>query len=519
MRTRSARMLATTGPTDKASAPRRSVSRAVVACVVALGAILALPALAAGDPDAYVTNLGTDNISQYDVEADGRLTPKRAATVDAFSKPLGIAVHPDGGSVYAANFDFLDFVSGKVSQYTVGGAGQLTPKSPATVVSGVSPSGVAVHPDGLSVYVTNISSHTISQYDVVAGGELTPKSPPSVAAGPIPVGLSPREVAVHPDGRSLYVTNEGASEVSQFNVDTEGKLTPKSPPTVAAGSAPGGGPFGLAVSPDGDFAAVANGGGTMSFYPIDAGGKLGAQTEVTVPGAPSLPTGVVISPDGEDGYFTNRLTKVVRRFVIVNPTTITCCPVVSATGNLPRGLAVHPNGESLYVANSGALPTGTVSQYDVGGGGGLTAKSPATVPAGFAPQAIALGPEQSGPGLNVPGGGPLSPGNLSLNVTCALACTVKITGKATVPKGAKSGAAAAKTKKYPLKKKTVSLKAGKTKTIRVKFKNNKKSVKKIKALLKGSKKASNGAKVKPKVKGTGPGGGSATKKKKIKLKR
>jgi DNA-binding beta-propeller fold protein YncE len=500
---------------------------------VALGVILALPALAAGEsepqaPDAYVTNLWTDNVSQYDVEADGTLTPKRPATVDAFSKPLGVAVHPDGGSVYVANFDPLDFVSGKVSQYTVGGNGVLNPKSPATVVSGVSPSGVAVHPDGLSVYVTNISSHTISQYDVVAGGKLTPKSPPSVAAGPVPVGLTPREVAVHPDGMSLYVTNEGVSTVSQFDVDAAGKLTPKSPPTVAAGSAPGGGPFGLAVSPDGDFAAVANGGGTMSFYPIDAAGKLGPQNEVTVPGATSfwspLPTGVAISPDGEDGYFTNRLTNVVRRFTIVNPTTITCCPVVAATDiatfGFPRGLAVHPNGNNLYVANSGPLPTGTVSQYAVGGGGGLAELSPATAPAGFAPQAIALGPEQSGPTLSLPSVGSLHANNLRLKVNCALACTVKITGKATVPKGASNNrAASAKTKKYPLKKKTVSLNAGKTKTIRVKFKNNKKSVKKIKALLKGSKKARKGAKLRPKVKGTGPGSGSATKKKGIKLKR
>ena len=51
-------------------------------------------------------------------------------------------------------------------------------------------SGVAVDQDGQSVYVTNGSS--VLQYDVGSGGKLSPKSPPAVAAaGAVGVAVSP----------------------------------------------------------------------------------------------------------------------------------------------------------------------------------------------------------------------------------------------------------------------------------------------------------------------------------------
>src|SRR5206468_2811857 len=83
---------------------------------------------------------------------------------------------------------------------------------------------------------------TISQYDVGAGGVLTPKSPPTVAAG-----LFPEGIAVSPDGKSVYVANGAFPEndVSQYDVGAGGALTLKSPPTVAAG----GSPHAVAVGP------------------------------------------------------------------------------------------------------------------------------------------------------------------------------------------------------------------------------------------------------------------------------
>ena len=51
-------------------------------------------------------------------------------------------------------------------------------------------------PDGQSVDVANTSGNSISQYDVAAGGTLSPKSPPTVAAGG-----QPTDVLVSPAAR------------------------------------------------------------------------------------------------------------------------------------------------------------------------------------------------------------------------------------------------------------------------------------------------------------------------------
>src|SRR5438876_10820303 len=58
------------------------------------------------------------------------------------------------------------------------------------------------------VYVANFASEDVTQYDVGAGGLLAPLVPPAVAAGNVPIG-----VAVSPDGGSVYVTNVHCSKV------------------------------------------------------------------------------------------------------------------------------------------------------------------------------------------------------------------------------------------------------------------------------------------------------------------
>jgi hypothetical protein len=123
---------------------------------------------------------------------------------------------------------------------------------------------VAVSPDGRSAYVTNVDGNSISQYDVGSNGALTPKSPASVATS------QPGGVAVSPDGRSVYVTNF-PNTVTQYDVGSNGALTPKTPPSVSAGANPGL----AAVSPDGQNVYVTNvNDNTLSQYDVGANGAL-----------------------------------------------------------------------------------------------------------------------------------------------------------------------------------------------------------------------------------------------------
>ena len=239
-------------------------------------AILAVPTLAKAAPFVYVTNSGEDanDVSQYDIGTGGLLSPLAPTMVDADFVPFGVAVSPDGASVYVANQATFN-----VSQYDVGAGGGLSPKSPATVAAGENPFEVTVSPDGRSVYVTNSFEQRRLPVRRRRGRGTFAQEPRHGGRRRRPLG-----VAVSPDGQSVYVANSegdtspsttsaragalaeepghawpparpgrGGGEpgrperlrhqllrhrVSQYDVGAGGGLSPKSPATVAAGGRP-----------------------------------------------------------------------------------------------------------------------------------------------------------------------------------------------------------------------------------------------------------------------------------------
>ena len=67
------------------------------------------------------------------------------------------------------------------------------------------PNGIAISPDGSSVYVTksaNDDNKILAVHGRGRWGTLTPMATPTVAAG-----AEPNEIVVSPDGHSAYVTN------------------------------------------------------------------------------------------------------------------------------------------------------------------------------------------------------------------------------------------------------------------------------------------------------------------------
>jgi DNA-binding beta-propeller fold protein YncE len=360
--------------------PSASRGRTAVLALIVAGALAAAGAPAQAAPFAYVTNLGSDNVSQFAVGSGGLLAPLVPPTVAAGDRPTGIAISPDAKSVYATAF------GDGVSEYDVGAGGGLSPKNPPSVPAGNLPRDVVVSPDGKSVYVGNIGdeledlSPSISQYDVGVGGKLSPKNPPSLDS------CEAAAIAISPDGKNVYVACGEGLEIVQYAVGVDGTLSKKSFVEDDTSA------LDVVVSPDGK--SVYAGFLGISQWDVGAGGELSPKNPPTV-GDSRLGGDFAVSPDGRSLYasitFGNGFAgNQIDQYDIAADGTLTPkSPAAVGTGNFPRGLALTPDGRSLYAANFGS---DEVSQYSVGSDGTLSPKSPSTGPAGQGPWGVAVTP-------------------------------------------------------------------------------------------------------------------------------
>jgi 6-phosphogluconolactonase len=176
--------------------------------------------------------------------------------------------------------------------------------------------------------------------------------------------------------QNVYATDPGNNSVAQYAIGSTGGLSPLTPATVPAGSAP----WAIVVSPDDKSAYVANLGGGVSQYNVDpATGALSPKTPAIVPTGGSL-VAIAVTPDGRSVYVKDQNDGTVSQFS-VDPVTGALSPktpptVVSARGT--GGMAVSPDGESAYVVGGSSTSCCTVWQYDISSTtGALSPKSPA----------------------------------------------------------------------------------------------------------------------------------------------
>ena len=176
--------------------------------------------------------------------------------------------------------------------------------------------------------------HRAAQVLGVSGSD-TIDSHPTAEVNPviatIDVGEGPNGLAVSPDGATAYVANGADSTVSVIDTATNTVTT-----TITVGSAPNS----VAVSPDGATAYVTSANDdTVSV--IDT-----ATNTVTATIAVGFnPRAVAVSPDGATAYVTNTLDSTVS---VIDTATNTVVATV-AVGLYPHAVAVSPDGATAYV--------------------------------------------------------------------------------------------------------------------------------------------------------------------------
>jgi YVTN family beta-propeller protein len=273
------------------------------------------------------------------------------------------------------------------------GANTLTPidlvtnQAGAAIAVGGRPESVAISPDGRTAYVSNELAGTVSVIDTATD---------SVIGVPIPVGSNPAEVALTPSGATLYVTDELANTVSVIDTATRQAIG-----TIKVGSFPNG----IAVAPDGLSVLVSNAGGntvsvidtltnTVSPLPIVVGEE---------------PLGIAFTPDGAKAFVANGNGKSVS---VIDARTNTVEGTIKV-GKEPGAVAVTTDGSRAYVAND---ESDSVSVIDT-----ATDQVVGTaIKVGSGPTGIAITPDGRTAYVAQSGAGGASPIDLATNSVGAL---------------------------------------------------------------------------------------------------
>ena len=220
----------------------------------------------------------------------------------------------------------------------------------ALVSQGATPSSAAATCSP-KVYVTNnLTLGSVSVVNVADG-----------AVSTISIGDHPIGVAITPDGTKAYVANNYGNTVSVINVATGAAST------ISTGI--GNGPDGVAITPDGTKAYVTSfTDSTVSVIAVASDAVIGSPI-----GIGDSPTGVAITPDGTKAYVANSDGNTVS---VINVATGSVSTISDfAVGLFPTAVAITPDGTKAYVTGASStklsvinVATGSVSDDIIVGG-------------------------------------------------------------------------------------------------------------------------------------------------------
>jgi 6-phosphogluconolactonase len=235
-----------------------------------------LPKLLVMDPSGnylYVMNVTSDNISVFSIDStSGVLTEIVGSPFSVAGltlNPLDMQLTPNGNFLYVSvNGGQTDSSNGSILVFSVsaGVLQLLNSPLPLTNSDGVNPNGLAIDPSGSYLYVANTQSQSISILSILPSGALEDNVQGSPLAD---IYTDPVSLLLDPKGQFLYVANNGSSNVAVYSIDSStGLPTALTTSTSAFAFTTESSPSFLVEDPNGRYLFVGNqgnGAGIQAF--------------------------------------------------------------------------------------------------------------------------------------------------------------------------------------------------------------------------------------------------------------
>lgn len=330
-------------------------------------------AAAGRTPYAYIgsfTSQGGDGITTAAVDPrSGALQPRHRT--GAVPDPSWLALSSGPRLLYAVS----EVEQGRVAALGLADPERPVPVAPPADSGGASPTHLAV--DGGWLFAAHYASGTVGALPLRADG-LPAGGPPAVHAhhgsGPVPgrqEAPHAHAVVTAPGGNWLLAVDLGTDTVWVYaRVPGTGGLRPRRKVRLR----PGSGPRHLAFHPDGRTVYLVNElASTLTWCRWEeADGVLDPRGEVPVlpPDAPAaarpdgnFPSGLAVTPDGRHAYVANRGDDSVALLALAPDSgRPELAGTVPCGGAWPRALTLGPGARRLYLANE---RSGEVSWFDL----------------------------------------------------------------------------------------------------------------------------------------------------------
>ena len=169
-----------------------------------------------------VTERETNNIDVFLVEKNGTLSP---IVINASAGPgaFSVVFAPNGAALVTETGPTGGHDASAISSYAVASNGTLSAISTSVPTLGAATCWNAVTPNGKWVYTSNAGTSNISGFNIAANGALT--ALPGTIVGTNPSGATNLDIAITSDGNFLYSLDGEIGMISIFGIQSDGTLT------------------------------------------------------------------------------------------------------------------------------------------------------------------------------------------------------------------------------------------------------------------------------------------------------